>query len=285
MAAAVGLIDVRAWLTPWELAALTAFGVTAAVIAMWGIAALVTPTLAAELRTLVVVVACLYTLAMTIQVLLGEPPTGWAMKSPRYAGALIAIAVPLAGWSIMPVLGLGLLLSQSYLAVLAAMLGLLVQGRARWGRLSLVGALILLLSMVGALRWLGHQPVSPIWQTRVETYQLAARDFRTTPWLGFGGGGWRTRMPLQQLTDGQIDLFEGSHSEVVGWLYENGLIGMVLVGTWLLLHARGFLRSSVRGAVVAVAILATGLHIFHVAALSPWIVVVMALGYGEAGHA
>lgn len=278
------MVDLRAWRAGFEVAQFQAFWFTVSALAMFLLVWALTPTGARHLQYALLVVGSGLAGLLVGQVAVGLEPNGFLFGSPRYAAALLAVVAPLSPARLLPIFGAGLAAAQSYLALLAAGIGLLM----RWGHRSspwLPPAIVVGAIAIFVLRDGPSGPPWPVWQTRVEAHSLALADLTEHPWIGFGPAGWITTVPFRQMREGQTDLFAQPHSELLGWVYEEGLVGLVLLIGWVASNARTFWASDVAGSIVALAVLAVGLHVFHVAALAPWMVLVMALGLREPRHA
>jgi len=278
------MVDLRAWRAGFEAAQVQALWFTVGVLAMLLLAAAITTQAAQVVQSVLLAVGIGYAVLMLVQWISGHDPVGLLFGSPRYAATLLAVLLPLSSKRLAAILAAGLVAGQSYLALLAGAVGLLAQPRwrreARW----IAPALIVGALAIFALRSGPSGPPWPVWQTRAEAYSLAISDLRERPWLGFGPGGWITTVPFRQIKEGQTDLFTRPHSELLGWIYEEGLVGLALLVGWVTANARTLWASDVVGALAALTTLAVGLHVFHIAALVPWLVLVLALGLREVRH-
>lgn len=202
--------------------------------------------------------------------------TGGSFLTPRYLGAMAAMVAPLApGW-LLPWLALGVGLSGSYLAMGALVAGLLI----RWP------AHRLCLLTVGALGvWLVAQHRSFVVASipaRIELWRLAGADLLAWPaWVvGYGPGGWTWRMAQAACPCPPAEVFIQAHNDVVQWVYETGAIGAALLAGWVWsigLRART-MPPMWQGALVGLAVLTLGLHVFHLAALAAVAVLILAGG-------
>jgi len=273
--AAVLWTAVRALRVDSELAWLTALWFTLGALGLVLLPRVLTPRSARVLRWALVGYASLQLPVMLWQAGQGQPSSG-LIGGPRFAGALIAVAAPLAPWWIWPAFAGGLWFSQSYLAVVAAGVGMMVAKVP----VALVRRLGLGILLTGTALLIGFSFVrpGPMWQTRLATWNLAWPTFWEHPWVGLGPGGWGTSLPIQQLQGSGLEIWIHAHSEPIEWVCETGLVGLLLLAGWLWACWPRFWASDMRGSLVALGVIAAWLHVFHYAALTPWFVLVVGLG-------
>jgi hypothetical protein len=275
LTAAVIVVTVRALARSSELAWITAFCFALGALALVILPRALTLGTAQILRVTLVTLAAVQT-----PLLLWEWWTAYPvglMGVTRFTAALIAVAVPLAPWGVLPVLAIGLALTQSYLAIVAAAIGFIIsQPHQRRSPIFLLSGTLGALALVG---WLvATRSEAPSLLARLEVWALVVPDLAAHPILGLGPGGWGTTIPLRQIISSEAATFAQAHSELVGWIVEEGLLGLVLLAGWLYAAGPPLWRSDVRGAVVAIAILAAGLHVFHTVTLAPWLILVLGMG-------
>lgn len=276
IAAAIVVVDLRAASVVSELAWMRALCFTAGAVALLLLQAASTPATARVFRMVVVLFAL-----VQLPVLFGEWLAGHYFVGltgvTRYTAALLAVAVPLAPLWGLPLLALGLLITQSYLAIGAALAGLLVT--RRWPR-AVVGSWILaalfLVAILGSVR-----SENPQLLNRLEVWASLLPDLLQHPWVGLGPDGWGTTVPIRQITRSDAGAFAQPHSELIGWVFEEGLVGLGLLVAWLLTMWRRLWASPERGACVTIALLAAGLHIFHSVILVPFLLLVLAGAQAE----
>lgn len=193
--------------------------------------------------------------------------------NPRYVGALLAVTAPLTPWWLLPVVGVALGLSGSYLAILAAAGGLVV----RWAGTRRRIAALAMAGLIGVgltLSWSRGNTTFGSAVFRAGTWAAMGQDFVAGgPWvwlMGRGPAGFLTRMwPLQAQALNEISA--QAHSDVLQWIYETGLVGAVVLAGWLRAFGTDLRRAAPawQGAVTALAVLTAGLHVFHLPALAP----------------
>jgi len=196
---------------------------------------------------------------------------GGTLAQPAFLGAAVAAVLPLAPWWGVPVLGLGILRSQSYLAALAVLVGLLVHFPDWWRAILVSTALIvcvyLALYAPKALTSAGF---------RLDVWRAGLVDMNLGAWLvGYGPGGWGTRMWRYEGLPGQV--FAAAHHEPLQWLYETGLAGCLILVPWMR-QSVSLLRQSGprwRAAFASVVVLSCGLQVFHLPTLAPVMVLVL----------
>ena len=187
----------------------------------------------------------------------------------RYLGAYIAAVTPLAPPLVLPVLGLGLIQSQSWLALIAATVGVLLVYRHRVWRLAPAFAIAF-----AVVLYARGTSAETLW-TRVDVWKTGLAQMDGS-WLrvlfGRGPAGWSAWVPLSQDFGNPSGWFIQAHNEYLQWFYETGLVGLVLLALWC---AHLHIRQDWRGSVAAIAILCAGLHVFHWASLAPVLVLMM----------
>ncbi len=181
-------------------------------------------------------------------------------------GCLCAMALPLATiWWCLPLL-LGLALTRSFSALVAAAVAVLVLFPQAW-----FGVF-----MVGVIGWIGMQyrrptPVAGM-HSRLVLAALCWKQMRRAGWrdrlLGFGSGSFFRCSKWWMSNRQTTELFKHAHNDAVQGAFEWGLIGVtaiVLFAGSLLI--RGGLGSPMTAAVAAVAVNALfqfPLHLPHV---------------------
>src|SRR5262249_23130315 len=224
----------------------------------------------------------------------------------RYLGALVAVLIPLASPLAALALAVGLVAAKSWLAVLAATVGVVrsVGGGAYersahvravqsdpWRERGVHPTAALLTWVVGgavvalilATRFQTPGDLQTVW-TRTATWTLGLRDMWAHPWsvlVGFGPAGWIGRIPQQQFTSSTAELWLQAHNEFVQWFYEFGAVGLVILGgrPWTI---RGAIIAPYAGALVSLFIMSLGLHIFHWPTLAPPLILLLGCALSEA---
>jgi hypothetical protein len=198
----------------------------------------------------------------------------------KYMGAMVALVTPLAPLWALPVLAIGLGLSQSAIACLAALAGLLVRPDVQHR-----GKVCALLGLAGAVTlYFRSLTLSTVWE-RFDIWRLAFSDLTVGDvLLGNGPGSWFYAVPAMQAMRVQgeaiIAGFRQAHNEPVQLAFEMGVVGLVLLAGWLWAW-RGMWRSSARGAAVASVVLAGWWSVYHIAVVAPVAVVVLGLVTAE----
>lgn len=198
--------------------------------------------------------------------------------NPKFYGALLAMLTPLAPWWLLPVFAFGIVISQSFLAALAATLGVLVRpGLAwRWRALGVLGGAVTVASVL-ALRG----PSTDTTYARLNIWALAFREWLASDvtWFGFGQGAWYERVPSLQVMHriGLPEIFLQAHNEVLQLLFERGVLAVAILVAWVVAHRAQLVRSPYRGAALALAIESLGLFPFRVASVAVTCVVILAL--------
>lgn len=196
---------------------------------------------------------------------------GGTLAQPAFLGAAVAAALPLSPWWLLPVLGVGIARSQSYLAALAVVVGLLVHFPAWWRAILIWTAFVAL----AYLLLLAPRALTSTWN-RLGVWRAGLADMDAVAWLvGYGPGGWCTRMWRYEGLPGQI--FTAAHHEPLQWLYETGLVGAAILVAWLVGIYRHMLAGPPRwrAAFASVVVLSCGLQVFHLPTLAPVMVLVL----------
>ena len=194
--------------------------------------------------------------------------------NPRYLGAALAVITPLAPLALLPVFGLGLVLSKSYAAILAASAGLVIRyhRKMRWpyvvaGGVSALGVLALLRGW----SWDSLISRSIAWRVALAGWLDSWRSII----VGHGLGSW---FPLGASFSVEDQVFYTAHSEYVQLLYEAGLAGAGLLA-WFLWRRRRWL--AVSPGVAAILVVCLGLNPFRFASTA---VVLLAVAGYELGR-
>lgn len=274
---AVVITGARAWSSREELALLTACTLALSACAALLLGALLTRAWTDGLLWALIVFAVLQLPWMVVQLIAGDPARGLSEGS-RYVAALLAIAAPLVSWWMLALLMVGLVASQSFLAVFAALVGLALTHRRRFHALTTwaaVGYCVLTLIFLSFVRpW-------PSWAERRDAWvTLAWPHYVAAPVWGLGLGSWQTTIPWHQYALSAVGpgWFGHAHSSLVEWIYETGLIGLILLIGFVVSAWPAFRRSPVAPSLVAIAILALGFHVFHSLFLLPWLTVLVGIG-------
>ena len=261
--------DVRAWVSNSELGWFAGIATTLLIAAI----ALLAWTMQPDWYDVLVFMACAEGALTSLYLIASRVLTGDSV-GPRIAGALIALTIPLApGW-LYPLLFLGLLASQSYLAIVAAALGLAFKGQRGPHPLVALSAIPVLAFCVLILR-----PEPMAWSPRLDTWiRFAWPAFLEHPWNGWGPGAWAPVIQSAQRS-AQAEYLSGhAHSDLMEWAVEYGLLGLGLVAGFIAAAWSTFVRSPVRGALVASGVLSLGLHVWHIPFLMPWLALLVGMG-------
>ena len=204
---------------------------------------------------------------------------GGTLAQPAFLGAAVAAVLPLAPWWGVPVLGIGIVRSQSYLAALAVVLGLLVHFPG-WWRAILIGT-----TMIAGLYLLFLAPKAlTSTRGRLDVWGAGLADMNSGAWLvGYGPGGWGTRMWRYEGVIGEV--FTAAHHEPLQWLYETGLVGCLVLVAWMRQSVSILRRAEPRwrAAFASVAVLSCGFQVFHWPTVAPVMVLVLGGALHEPG--
>lgn len=201
------------------------------------------------------------------------------LGNPNHLGAFVAIAMPLAPWWVLPGLAVGLVLSQSALAGLAAACGLCLRYRSQWRWA--VPLSLALLAAVLASRGLRTES----WQDRLLIWRMAGQVATQAPWVGWGPGAWQTIGPIIQRspeiasrlhTPPSVIWYE-VHNEPIQLGFETGILGVGLLTGWLWHHRRGLFTGSWGAAAAAVGVVSLASFPFHVPTLAVLSVTVLGI--------
>jgi hypothetical protein len=196
--------------------------------------------------------------------------------------AYCAFAMPLAPVWALPVLALGLAVTNSYLGCFAALVGLVI-AHPEWTP-GLVPAA--LLAVPGLTYWRGN-PIDS-WTGRAQTWRLALATLWHADWrtrlTGFGHGGfpraaawWSGRRWTQQH-------YRQAHNDLIHVAFESGAVGVVAVLLWFASASRAFaLGDPLTGALAAMLVNSIGqfpLYLPQTALPTVCVVALMARGLG-----
>lgn len=213
------------------------------------------------------------------------PPMG-SIGNEKYFGAMLALAGAVAPPWLVVLPAFGVWLTKSTLAAAALAVGLIVRMRS-W-------TVALAVTVFGGWVYVwreGHDAgVGGSILSRLDAWGLALRDLFHAPLMGRGMGAWFTRIPeLQKAADptgAPIEVYYNSHSDVLQWAYEGGLIGVgILVWFLLWLWRRGAFHGPWGGALAALGVLVIALHPFHVPTLAPTCLLVIACSISSSSSA
>ncbi len=154
-----------------------------------------------------------------------------SMGNRIYIGGLAAIAAPLAPLWALPVLLVGLVVTNTYLALAAGALGL-------WVTYPYIGPWLGVVALLGIwpLYWWRGNPVDSL-RGRLEVWRLCAAVMWHTSWqeklVGCGPGSFPAvaRWWVARKWTGQA--YIQAHSDLVQVVFEYGLIGLLAVALWL----------------------------------------------------
>lgn len=227
--------------------------------------------------TIVAVLQVSYLLGQQFGVdILWSPVQGVPMKlvgtlgNPSHVAVLLALVVPVAPLFVLPYLGIGLLLTHSAIAMVAAAVGVLIAHRLSW-RWWLGG----LLPLVSGVLWFDAPWAS--WITRWEVWRQAFAGQSLWAWLlGHGPGSW---IATPHIVWGEI--FLQAHNEYIQVVYETGLLGLVLIVGWAWTNWARLRQVPACGSVAAMALIAVGLFPLHLAVTGMFSVVLLGLATAE----
>lgn len=154
-----------------------------------------------------------------------------SMGNRIYIGGLAAIAAPLAPLWALPVLLLGIVVTNTYLVFIAAAFGIVATYPSIWPWLLGVGVA----AAWPIWRWRGN-PVDSI-RGRLEVWRLCAAVMWHASWqeklVGCGPGSFPAvaRWWVARKWTGQA--YIQAHSDLVQVVFEYGLVGLLAVGLWL----------------------------------------------------
>lgn len=200
---------------------------------------------------------------------------GWifgTIGNPSFVGAYLGMILPLAPWWLLPVFLTGLSLTQSMTGFLAGAAGLFVRYRLYERRVWRLAALLAFVAGWGWYEWHGISTVTG----RVIVWTYGLWHFIDAPVWGWGLGGWWANEAIS--LPWVVEIFFQAHNEYLQWTYEAGLVGLACLMGWAWSHRHAFLTSPYRGGMVAVAVAATTLFIFHLTILAVTGLVILGLG-------
>lgn len=177
----------------------------------------------------------------------------------NYLAAFLAMVTPLAPVVLLPVFAIGLILTHSFLAIVAACAGLLLRwpDHRRW--------LWLACGIAIPLAWMGHIAPWATWHARWEVWMAALSILTVKGWLlGVGPGQWLIAYQYfavshQTAVEGY---FAAAHNDLLQLLFESGLPALGLLGGWAWAH-RGLWRTAWGGSALAVLLLSLGFFPWH----------------------
>jgi O-antigen ligase len=185
------------------------------------------------------------------------------------AASYVAILAPLMPLWLLPFALYVVVTSQSLGAIVALAVGLTVAYRP-WRHPKVAVAAVCVLLAVGAYGYQAHVVGKQTQHARVGIWKFAGeRWVRTDPILGYGLGGWATRVPAQQIEAKYAptnELWREAHNEPLQWLVETGVVGLFLLGLWLYDYRRMFLHPEWGASIAALAASCLTFHPFHVVA-------------------
>ena len=151
--------------------------------------------------------------------------------------AYCAFAAPLAPVWALPVLGVGLLATNSYLGFLAAFIGLCLAHPAWTPSLLAVS----LLAWPAVAYWRGN-PIDS-WRGRLDTWRFSLAAMWHAPWpvklCGHGHGSFPRAALWWSARGWTRQCYRQAHNDLVQVFFECGLIGVFAVGLWLGSLSRG----------------------------------------------
>lgn len=195
----------------------------------------------------------------------------------NYYGVYLALLLPLAPWWLLPVFGLGILLSHCFVAVVAAGCGLCWRWRARpMAVLALAG--LALAAFLGVMSLKGPGAFGG-WSHRLAVWTLALSQLSPLgAVIGAGPGSWIIDIPAAQQAAGiwPSSVFRQAHNEYLQVWYEGGLVALGLLSGWLWRHRAAF-TGPYGGSLVACAVASLGMFPFRLAITGCTALVLMGL--------
>jgi len=192
----------------------------------------------------------------------------------------LAVAAPLMPWLALPVIGAIILGTHSLGAMAAFAAGIAWRYRQRpvtW---------VLSVAGIAAAAWHYHKYTQVV---RVQIWGFALKDWaQTDPVLGYGLGGWAHRIPtlqIQQQFFPTREVWAEAHNEPLQWLCETGLVGLVLLGLWLVEHRAMFTHALWGPSLVALGVDSLSWHPFHIVGMALMGVMLVGLATPANGRA
>lgn len=206
----------------------------------------------------------------------GQVSTHGTLDHPTLTAAMLAMLVPLAPWWLILPFIIGLVLTHSLTATVAAVIGLAVRWRTSMPRwvvaLGSAGAAV----MVAGLFWTKSHDS---YHERIFAWATALREMDHN-WaallLGFGPGSWYRIVPVAQIAaqPSRTEVFYQGHNEFMQFFFEGGLIAVAMLVAWTWEHRE---QLAPAGGVVACAVLCIATFPFHVAPAAATAIAVIAL--------
>lgn len=202
---------------------------------------------------------------------LGWLPAGWAggtFGNANFCGAWLAISLGLVPLWAVPLWLMGVALSHSLLAALAATAAVLLRCRAHWWVWWSASATL------GATALLRGVDLTS-WAHRWAAWAWGAQTVASAPVFGIGVDGWAQAQVV--VRDGaSVGAWSTAHNEPLQLAVELGLVGVALVGWWLWRH-RAMWRGREAPSLVALAMESVGMFPFQVPAVAILAVTVLGL--------
>jgi hypothetical protein len=190
----------------------------------------------------------------------------------NFLGAYLAMIIPLAPLAAIPILVVGLFLSNSLLSFIAAGIGF---GFRLWHFSKAVTIYYIVGVITLTTAWFWAKSYDSFF-TRKNTWSLAFGDHDKSGFLilfGNGPGSWYTNIPTLQKEKGWIEYFYQAHNEYLQFFYETGFVGILLLGYVFWEFRRAF-RSP---AVIALAISCAGIYLMHLSYMASTALVILIL--------
>ncbi len=167
-------------------------------------------------------------------------------------GGFLAFCFALAPAALLPVFGLGILVTNSFTALAGALVALAI----RYPRLVLYWAPGVALAVWSCWVWRGHPRDSVTGRRTI--WRLVWDSWLDDGWAGrlLGHGHWTfSRRARWWHSQGLVrDIYAHAHQDALQFLLEYGLVGLLAVTAWLLLLSRGMAVGDPWTAAVATAL-------------------------------
>jgi hypothetical protein len=192
----------------------------------------------------------------------------------NWLGVFLAMLGPLAPWYAAPLFAWGCWLAQSRLGLIALAVGVGAQQLPRVPRGRARVAVVLTALAYGLLAAgqldKGVDTITgrvAIWALAVDVWRWAGGY--PAVFFGLGPGAWAVYIPSAQQAFGILPTlaFTPAHNEPLQFLFEQGLVGVALLGLLLWSYRRA-LRGPYAGALAALAVTTLGMFPFHLAQLA-----------------
>lgn len=180
----------------------------------------------------------------------------------NFFGAFLSLLVPIVPLYYVPMLVVGLFLSNSLISFIAAGVGLLITyGRGTFIRCCCAGGFLLFLA------WHFQTKSHDSFWSRLNMWSLALRDMQTHPLaliIGNGPGAWYMNSQKLWSTTKAYENLWHIHNEYLQAFYDLGAVGIVIVLLWMYRNRHAFKN----GAFCTLVVLCCGIYPFHLASIA-----------------